>query len=42
MTPNTLKKKKPAGKKKQPSFMNHLKPTTPTGKGLGKPKIQVK
>jgi hypothetical protein len=25
-----------------PSFMQHLKPSVPTGKGLGKVKIRVK
>ena len=25
-----------------PSFMQHLKPSSPTGKGLGKVKIRVK
>ena len=39
MTP--IKKKPKTKKPKQPGFMSHIKPSAPTGKGLGKPKIRM-
>ena len=36
------KVKKPKRKIQKPSVMQHLKPSLPTGKGLGRPKIRVK
>ena len=33
--------KKATPKKKKPGFMTKIKPSAPTGKGLGKPKLKV-